>query len=249
MENNIKILFENEHFLAIDKPAGVLVHPDLNTTSGTVCQWFVQNYPECAEIGESATLPDGSQVARPGVVHRIDRDTSGVMLLAKTEHGYGFLKKKFKTRKIQKTYLAFTYGAPKEEFGEIDRPIGRSPKDFRMRSAGRGARGAMREAITSYKVLARENGTGFIKVMPRTGRTHQIRVHLKAINYPIVCDKLYASAMECLLDFSRLALHAYKIEFEGIDGEQVSVKAELPQDFIKAMDILGLGQTIVADTK
>jgi len=126
----------------------------------------------------------------------------------------------------------------KEEEATIDRPIGKSKSDFRKWSAQRGARGELREAVTDYKVLNKNKDFSYLEVSPKTGRTHQIRVHLKAINYSVVCDKLYAPKRECALGFGRLALHARSITFSLINGEKVTVEADLPEDFQKALDSL-----------
>ena len=126
----------------------------------------------------------------------------------------------------------------KDSGGVIDRPIGRSKKDFRQWSAQRGARGAMREAITLYKVMAKNGGFSFVEAIPKTGRTHQIRVHFKAINHPIVSDSLYAPKKEKGLSFERLALHAYSIEFNLTNGKRTKIVAPYPKDFEKAIKIM-----------
>jgi 23S rRNA pseudouridine1911/1915/1917 synthase len=179
-------------------------------------------------------------------VHRLDRETSGVMLLAKTERGFQVLKKQFQDHEIKKTYEAFIFGEIKtaeknakntkgDNRGIIDRAIGRSSTDFRKWSAQRGARGEMREAVTEYEVIARGSGYSLLEVFPKTGRTHQIRVHFKAINYPLVADKLYAPGKENTLGFERLALHSRQIEFKNTQGKNISVVAPYPPDFEKAI--------------
>ena len=132
-------------------------------------------------------------------MHRLDKGTSGVLVFAKTPEAYEFLKNAFHEREVKKTYLAFTYGVPKERKGTIDFSIGRSRKDFRLRSAQPKARGTLRDALTRYEVAGEDQGGkhALMKVMPETGRTHQIRVHLKAIHHPIVCDPLYAPNHPC----------------------------------------------------
>ncbi|MDE1988808.1 MAG: RNA pseudouridine synthase, partial [Patescibacteria group bacterium] len=134
----------------------------------------------------------------------------------------------------------FVYGEMKDDEGIIDRPIGRSKKDFRQWSAQRGARGMMREAITHYKVMARNRGFSFVEAIPKTGRTHQIRVHFKAINHPIVSDSLYAPKKEKALGFERLALHAYSIEFNSLDEKKIKVEAPYPEDFKKALKLMNV---------
>jgi 23S rRNA pseudouridine1911/1915/1917 synthase len=195
----------------------------------------LKNYPDTKDVGESLVLSDGTIIKRPGIVHRLDRDTSGILLIAKNQESFLNLKEQFQNRTIQKSYRAFVYGEMKEIEGVIDRPIGRSTNDFRKWSAQRGARGKMREAITEYKVLNKKDGFSYVEVNPKTGRTHQIRVHFKAINHEIVCDKLYAPKKECALGFERLALHSYSIEFNLIGGKRLNLEAELPNDFKNAL--------------
>ncbi|MBU4479936.1 RluA family pseudouridine synthase, partial [Patescibacteria group bacterium] len=221
----IKIIYEDKNIVVINKPAGLVVHSDGKTQEPTVADWVLKNYPETENVGEPLILSSGEIIKKPGIVHRLDRDTSGILLVAKNQKSFLFLKEQFQNRTIQKSYRAFVYGEMKNDEGIIDRPIGRSSGDFRKWSAQRGARGKMREAITEYKVLKRGSGFSFVEVNPKTGRTHQIRVHFKAINYPIVFDKLYAPKKNVLsstshnLGFDRLALHAYSLEFNLPSGE------------------------------
>ena len=237
MQKEINIIFENDEVLAVDKPAGLVVHSDGKTKEPNLTDWGVENYPEMESIGEKAVY-DGKEIARPGIVHRLDRETSGVIVLAKTQESFENLKKQFQERETKKIYNAFVYGPMKEEEATIDRPIGKSKSDFRKWSAQRGARGELREAVTDYKVLEKSKEFSYLEVSPKTGRTHQIRVHLKAINYPVVCDKLYAPKRECALGFDRLALHARSITFALLNGENVTVEADLPEDFEKAVKTL-----------
>lgn len=238
MLENIKIIYEDENVLAINKPAGLVIHADGKTEEETLVDWIKENCPEIKGVGEPMELSDGRIIDRPGIVHRLDRMTSGILLIAKTQESFENLKEQFKNREIQKSYRAFVYGKVKKDEDIIDRPIGRSPSDFRRWSAQRGARGKMREAITEYKVLERGEKYSFIEVNPKTGRTHQIRVHFKAINYPIMCDPLYAPKGEHALGLDRLALHAYSLEFSLLNGERLKLEAELPEEFEKALKLL-----------
>lgn len=240
---DLDILFENDSLVAINKPAGLVVHADGRTKEPTVTDWVLSRYPEMLEIGEPLRLRSGQAdeniIHRPGIVHRLDRETSGVLVIAKTKESFAFLKAKFQSREMKKMYNAFVYGEMKEDDGTIDRPIGRSRKDFRMWSAQRGARGEMREAVTDYAVLARGGGFSYLEVRPQTGRTHQIRVHMKAINHPIVCDSLYAQNHEAALGFGRLALHARSIEFTDSNDELLKIEAPYPEDFVRAQKEIG----------
>lgn len=239
------ILFENNEYVAVNKPSGLVVHSDGRTDETTVAQWFVEHYPEARWVGEPIERSDGTIIERPGIVHRIDRETSGVLLLARTSVAYEHLKKLFKNRAVHKEYRVFVYGGFQESEGSVDRPIGRSPKDFRQWSAQRGARGKLREAQTSYSIIEQgvDEPTGekvsYLSVSPHTGRTHQIRVHMKAINHQVVCDTLYAPKRPQVLGFERLALHAHKISFRDEGGKDVFITAPLPPDFRNATQALG----------
>ena len=178
------------------------------------------------------------EVHRPGIVHRLDRDTSGVLLIAKNQEAYVHLKQQFKESNVTKVYRAFLYGAPKDVEGVIDLPIGRSNKDFRLRSAEKHPRGKLREALTKYKVLEVGGEYSYIEANPKTGRTHQLRAHFKSLQHPIVCDPLYAPKRECALGFNRLALHAYSLTLTLPNGTTLCAEAPLPKDFIGALKAL-----------
>jgi 23S rRNA pseudouridine1911/1915/1917 synthase len=250
MSKRIKILYEDSNILAIDKPSGILSHPDKTSKQKTVLDWAVKKFSN-AEL-----------------VHRLDKETSGIMVIAKNKKAHEFLKKQFVDRKVKKTYVAIVDGWVKNDHGVINKPIGRSPSDFRRRLSGRGARGEMREAITEYKVLKRfeveaergqiyyargsrpVRGEGrsakkfvyaplekftYLEIHPKTGRTHQIRVHMKFLNHPVACDSLYNSGQPCPKGISRLALHAKSIEFKNLKGETIKVESPLPIEFKKAI--------------
>ena len=230
------VLYEDEDIVAIDKPAGLVVHSDGRTKESSVSEWFAENYPGSKDVGE----PMG-EIERPGIVHRIDRDTSGVLLLAKTKAGHACLKEQFQNREVEKIYHTFVYGNIKEDRGTISFPIGRSASNFKKWSAQRGSRGEKREAITYFEVLKRteDKSATFVEVKPKTGRTHQIRVHFQAMHHPVVADNLYTPKKEKLLGFERLALHAKSIKFKNAKGQEVVVEAPYPKDFQHAIDILG----------
>lgn len=234
----IKVLYEDSNILAIDKPSGVLVHPASEHPSSrakltgqraryeagpdqkTIIDIFIKKYPKLE------------------IVHRLDKETSGVMLIAKNKKVHEFLKRQFQERTIKKTYLAIVSGSVKNDHGIINKPIGRSPRDFRRHLAGRGARGKLREAITEYKVLRRFKASicpfTYLEIKPKTGRTHQIRVHLKFLNHPVVCDSLYNPNGLCPKGISRLALHAKSIEFKNLKGQTIKVESLTPKEFLKA---------------
>ncbi len=232
----IEILYEDSDVVVINKPAGILVHADGVSKDETVSDWMLAKYPESDGVGEEMVLKNGEKIARPGVVHRLDRDTSGVLILAKNDAAHAHLKEQFQNREVEKEYAAFVYGVPKNEKGIIEAPIGRSARNFRMWSAQRGARGTLREAATEYEVEKKAEEFALVKLFPKTGRTHQLRVHMKYLNYPIVCDKLYAPKRECALGFERMALHAKKLGVVLPSGEQKTFEAPLPEDFENALN-------------
>ena len=249
----IKILYEDSNILAIDKPSGISVHADGSSKEKTIADWILKNYPKMEDVGEpiftkaSPSLKNEGlafvELKKPGIVHRLDRETSGVLLLAKNKKAYQFLKNQFKNREVKKTYVAIVSGFVKNDHGIINKMIGRSPKDFRRHLSGHGARGEMREAITEYKVLKRFEVSAkqslkvspqkftYLEIHPKTGRTHQIRVHMKYLNHPVVCDSLYNPNGYCPKSISRLALHAKSIEFKNLKGKILKVESPLPSEF------------------
>ncbi len=235
----ISILYEDKDVVVINKPAGLVVHPDGKTKEKTLVDWILAEYPRTKNVGEPIILNDGTEVLRPGIVHRIDRETSGALIIAKNKKSYEFLKEQFKERKVHKVYQAFVYGELKDERGMINRPIGRSPSDFRKWSSTRGARGEMREAITYFKVLKIKDGITFVEAMPKTGRTHQIRVHFSAVNHPVIQDELYAPRFylekENQLGFKRTALHARQLEITLPSDKLLKITAPYPKDFEEAI--------------
>ncbi len=238
MIKNITILYEDEDILALNKPAGLMVHSDGRTKEETLADWVIFNYPDLRFVGETQKLQDGSELERPGIVHRLDRETSGVVVLAKNQVSFISLKKQFQKHTIKKTYSAFVYGHLKQKQGVVDLPIGRSRRDFRLWLADIHARGHQREAVTEYRVLEEVLGASFIELSPKTGRTHQIRVHMKAVSHPVVCDKRYAPKNPCILGFDRLALHARLISLNTPSGVIIVIEAPFPTDFLRALKML-----------
>jgi RluA family pseudouridine synthase len=233
----LPILYEDADIVAVAKPAGLITHSDGRTKEETAEDWFKEKYP--GAVG--------------GYTHRLDRDTSGVLIFAKNVEAYEFLRKAFHDRDVHKTYLALVYGVPKEKKGVIDFDIGRSRKDFRLRSAQPKAKGRLRDALTRYEVIGETEGYALLKMNPETGRTHQIRVHLKAIHHPIICDVLYATGFfksEAIgkkpksrgapnhphaLGISRLGLHAYSLDLPLPKGGRTLVSAPIPEDLVPAL--------------
>lgn len=244
MSIDIKILLETKDYLVINKPAHLMVHGDGKKDVPVLTDWIIEHYPEMKGVGEPMLIGD-EKIDRPGIVHRLDEETSGALLIAKNQNAFLFFKKQFQDREIEKEYHAFVWGNLKEETGIIDISIGRNKNDFRKWHAGRGTRGEEREAVTKWQLIKNfedENGEkfAFLKLFPKTGRTHQLRVHMKYIQRPIVSDSLYTDSKENALGFDRVALHAYKIAFIDMDGKKIEVIAPYPKDFEVAIARYGL---------
>ncbi len=223
----LPVIEENEHFLIINKPAGIQVHPSTSQESGTVANWIIARYPEIHNVGDAT---------RPGIVHRLDRDTSGLLIIARTKRSFTALKKLFKDRNIKKRYLALVFGIPKEKEGTVTTPIARSTRSDRQTVAPQGKRvkGVIRPAETHYRIIETFENSALIEVEPATGRTHQIRVHMASIGHPIFGDRLYASkaSRELSANLPRHLLHATSLDFT-LFGKEYSFKSPLPNDFEK----------------
>lgn len=241
---NPTIIFEDEGILVVDKPAGVKVHRDDYSAPEevTVADWLLTNYPDLAQVGEVVTTSTGQTFPKPGIVHRLDNETSGVLLVAKTNESYDYLKEQFKTHAISKTYHTLVYGTFGDwKVGEsrvVDVPLGRSSSDPRQRVASSKAAGTLREAKTEFTLLESLTGYSYLVAKPVTGRTHQIRAHLKYLQHPVVCDKLYAHGQVCPPPLTRQALHALEVKLEWPAGEECRFTAGLPDDFKTTLDHL-----------
>jgi 23S rRNA pseudouridine1911/1915/1917 synthase len=230
MELIPEVIHEDEQLLVVNKPSGMIVYPDGKHDYPALSHWLEKRYPGATE--ENPTFH---------FVHRIDRETSGVLVIAKNAETHQFLKEQFQDREVQKTYRAFVMGNLKDERGMINKPIGSSRGGSGPRSAKQ-PKGTIREALTIYKTLDRspaEVGVSsratYVEVYPKTGRTHQIRVHFSAIGHPIIADVLYgAKGGTKLLGFNRLALHAMSILITHPNGKDMTFSAPLPDDFLEA---------------
>lgn len=243
----IPIIFENEHFLVINKPAGIAVHADGKKQEYTIADWFLEKYPDLQDVGEPMmTEYQGKSVTihRPGIVHRLDKETSGCMVLAKDQETYLFLKRKFKSHEVKKIYHACVYGSVPHQRGLIDAGIAREVGSHARWTTSRRARGVVREARTRYVVQStveyEHDRFSYLVTYPETGRTHQIRVHMKHIHHPLVCDPLYAYGKNGGLGFSRLALHAHTLIIPLPGGGEYQAIAQFPEDFLRARKIFGI---------
>lgn len=224
----LDVKYEDNDLIVLSKPAGMVVHPAYGHSSGTLVNALLAHTKELSGIGG---------VVRPGIIHRLDKDTSGLMIVAKNDTAHQVLSQELKDRKIKRTYLTLVHGRFKEMEGVVDAPIGRSPR-FRQKMAVMGT--ANREAISHYRVLATYNDYSLVEVRLETGRTHQIRVHMKYINHPVVGDPLYGSGRSKRdLGLDRQFLHAYKLEFvHPRTGEILRFEDELPRDLQEILDKL-----------
>jgi 23S rRNA pseudouridine1911/1915/1917 synthase len=207
----VPVVYEDEHVLVVDKPAGLVVHPGAGNPSGTLVNALL-----------SKGIAGGEDPYRPGVVHRLDRDTSGLMVLAKGEPAYSRLVEMMSARRVGRIYRAVVVGEGLPETGTIDSPVGRDPDNPTLMAAGVG-----KPAITHFEVLAEAAGHTMLRVRLETGRTHQIRVHLSAIGYPVYADPVYGSPVPD----SRLWLHAEQLTFQHpVTGQAQEFHSEIPAD-------------------
>lgn len=231
MKSKFPILFENTHTVVIDKPAGIMVHPDERQDEYTIADWMKETY------GVKGIGDEG----REGIVHRLDRNTTGVIILAKDNIAFTTFKKQFREHTARKVYRAIVEGNIKHETGMISLPIARAKSDFRKRTIvdmfSKDQRGEEREAITRYKVLARstkdDKNYTYVECYPLTGRTHQIRAHFRGIRHPIIGDDLYGSVKGKDLA-PRSMLHAYSLTIETPEDKEgkkeITVSSPIPKD-------------------
>lgn len=215
------ILQETNDFVVIEKPHGLLTHGVFGSNAPSVAGWFAETYPDSKDVGEPLVTSRGT-VTRPGVVHRLDKDTSGVMVLAKTDAAYQNLKKQFGKREVRKEYLAVVSGVIEQVQGSIRVPIGRDPKLASKRRTGSSALPPLRDATTHFITHGNDGHMTVVRLRPITGRMHQIRVHLGHIAHPVVGDTLYSGKRFVPAD--RLMLHAVSLEFaDPTTGERVKI--------------------------
>ena len=230
---DVSILFEDAAFLAINKPVGVVVNRAESVKGETIQDWMEQHYPIFHHVaGESEE--QAAFVDRSGVVHRIDKETTGILLIAKTIESFNELQRQFKERVIQKTYLAIIHGELLPAEGEVRAPVGRLPWNRERFGIVPGGK----ESVTKYSAIKTIEKDGekltLVSVHPETGRTHQIRVHMKYINHPLLGDYLYAGRKTSRDDrewATRVMLHAWKIVFQHpTTGETLAIEAPIPDD-------------------
>ncbi len=223
----LDILYEDDDVLIIDKPAGMVVHPAPGHSSGTLVNAILYHCPDLEGVGG---------VERPGIVHRLDKDTSGLILVAKNSRAHRELQRQFKEREIEKAYIALVEGHLQPKVGRIEAPIGRDKRHRKRMAVVRGGR----EAITEYTVIAYYDDYTLVEARPLTGRTHQIRVHFAFIGHPLVGDTVYGRRKQKLKPWLRRHfLHAHRIRFRlPRTGELVEFTSPLPKDLQAVLDRL-----------
>ncbi len=254
-----EIIYESEDLIVVNKPAGLLTHPTskqgtqaATSREKTLVDFILEKYPEIRDIGEDnggrpvirqgAVSNDTATpvVLRPGVVHRLDRGTSGLIVVARNQDSFEKLKRLFQERKIEKKYYALVWGRPSEERGEIKKNIKIiKGKRYTEEKYSQRKGGEEREAVTYWKVAQKFNDYTLISARPITGRTHQIRVHLASLGHPLVCDKLYSGKHSCPESLNRMFLHAYYIKIPFHGGEILEFEEDLPEElkkFLKSIE-------------
>jgi 23S rRNA pseudouridine1911/1915/1917 synthase len=225
----LDILYEDEQILIINKPVGLVVHPAPGHEAGTLVNALLAHCDNLAGIGG---------VQRPGIVHRLDKDTSGALAIAKTDLAHQHLQAQFKTKAARREYLAVVYGAPTEVKGTIDAPIGRHPVDRKKMAIVPEAKGG-RRAVTHWEVMERLGNYTLMRFQLETGRTHQIRVHSAHIGHPVVGDPLYSSGRTLGVNLPGQALHAWKLKLQHpVTDEWIEVTAPIPKTFLTLLDVL-----------
>lgn len=228
----LTIIYEDADIVVVDKPAGMVVHPAHGHHSGTLVNALLAHCPDLTGIG-------GEQ--RPGIVHRLDKDTSGLLIVAKNDAAYHHLQSQFQARLVHKTYSALVEGVPQAAHGVIDAPIGRDPQHRQRMAIATGSSRGRREARTEYRVVEYFPYHALLEAEPVTGRTHQIRIHLAFIGHPIVGDRVYGFRRQRLA-VPRQFLHAARIAFAlPGSGQPVEFTSPLPEDLTAVLKTLRQG--------
>lgn len=230
----LQVVYEDDDLVVVDKPAHLVVHPAPGHKSGTLANALLARYPD---------LPVDED-GRPGIVHRLDKDTSGLLIVAKSERARRHLQAQFKEGQVTKVYLALVEGEVEPSSGLIDAPISRDPRSRKRMGV---ASGRGRQAVTEYRVLEHLRGFSLLEVRPRTGRTHQVRVHLAFVRHPVVGDKTYGRRKQ-RLDIGRQFLHAHRLSLRlPSSGRQLELVSELPSDLAAVLERLRHPSLITAE--
>jgi len=225
----LDILYEDDQLIIINKPAGLVVHPAAGHESGTLVNALLAHCPDLAGIGG---------VQRPGIVHRLDKDTTGAIAIAKTDFAHQHLQAQLKAKTARRQYLGVVYGSPSTDSGTIDQPIGRHPVDRKKMAVVPIEKGG-RSAVTQWQVRERLSNYTLMHFQLETGRTHQIRVHSAYIGHPIVGDPVYSSGRSVGVNLPGQALHAWKLTLQHpVSGELIEATASLPKAFTTLLEVI-----------
>ncbi len=243
--NKIEIVFENENCLVINKPAGLAVHEGGNIKEKTLSDWIMEKYPNIKDVGDDPI--------RPGIVHRLDMDVSGLMVIAKNQKSFENIKNQFKERKVKKEYTALVHGSLSKDFDTIDFPIKRSKDGYKMAAIPKNTEDLLtrkqpksrdkgnidayfkaKDAITEFEVIKKFVNFTLLKVKIKTGRTHQIRVHMFSYGHPLVGDTLYFTKKTKIknekLKLNRIFLYSDKLSFKDLDQKELSFELKMPEE-------------------
>lgn len=225
---NIPVIFEDENFLIINKPSGLVIHPFDNSDEQTLVDYLKVSHPTIFAITDNTfTLQNGTVIPLGGVVHKLDRETSGVMVVTKNQNTFNELRKAFLEHTTKKVYLALIEGSIEADSLRINAPLGRNKKSYKQVAFPENPRGELREAITDLTVILRGNNLILVKLEPLTGRTHQLRAHMNHIGHPIVGDRAYGSTVGS----PRIMLHAQSLTFI-LGNQEYTFEAPAPREFI-----------------
>ncbi|MBI2065319.1 MAG: RluA family pseudouridine synthase [Candidatus Yanofskybacteria bacterium] len=248
VNSGIKIVYEDNNIVVINKPSGLITHQkNLDDTQPSVVDWVIEKYPKLKNVGEPF-IASGKEVPRAGIVHRLDKDTSGLLIITKNETAFEYMKKQFQEHAVHKYYFALVFGRPENNSGTINEPLGRIGMKRTTKISGKKMIDS-KASVTQYKTLKSFAKFTLLDVAPQTGRTHQIRVHLKSIGCPIAGDTIYApKGWQQPKGLNRLFLHAHKLQFIAPssakasagkpDGQSLALETDLPEELQKVINML-----------
>jgi len=234
----LKVIYEDDDLLVIDKSPGIIVFPEGKINEKTLIDYLFEKFPSLKNVGK---------FPRYGIVHRLDKETSGILLIAKNDKALEFFQKQFKERKVTKKYLVLVVGNIKENQGRIETLIGRSPKNQKKQRVylpfePKAKRKKLREAITEFRVLKRFKNYTLVEAIPKTGRKHQLRVHFSNLGHPIAGDRIYGFKNQpSPKNLSRLFLHSHYLKIKLPKGGEIEIKSALPKDLKMVLEKLNYG--------
>lgn len=223
----LDIVYEDDDLLVINKRAGIAVHAGVGRTKNNLVNALIAHYPKIKKVGDAPDI-------RPGIVHRLDKDASGLMVIAKNNSSFQYLKGLFQKRRMEKVYLSLVWGKFKDKKGKINAPLAKNPnnpaKMVVVLNPKDSLQGRAKAALTEFEVIEQFDNTAYIKVYLKTGRRHQIRVHFKSAGHPLVNDRFYGYRKQRFLGSGRLFLHASKLSFTSPQDKKLSFTSKLPND-------------------